>query len=228
MRTTLNNPYYFIKDNIIFNISDFNTQEDPCGKHYKTFDTETRNLKKGTYYTDKNGNWKITTQDGNVQVGLKTAAKQATITANKSVFPYFDVTYQYKDGKTETITYWLDDLITDGDKVSNGKFKNKTIHTKDTETTITYVDFYKKQCLMSMAENTIQGMTLDIIKANNPLLFIGSNVKINGSEATVTASGIAATEDEITNIFKEKIEKYGNDFLKTFNRTCTVNINVEQ
>lgn len=46
MRTTLKNPYYFTKDNVIFKISDSNPSEDACGKHYKKFDTEQKQLKR--------------------------------------------------------------------------------------------------------------------------------------------------------------------------------------
>ena len=120
MRTNLQNPFYFIKDGIIFNIQGSNTKKDECGKHYKTFDTESVELKKGTYYNDKNGNVKIAEDDGTFEVGLKTDKKPETIAANKAVFPYFDVTYRYvQSGNEETVTYWLDDLITDGDKISN-------------------------------------------------------------------------------------------------------------
>ena len=113
MRTNLQNPFYFIKDGIIFNIQGSNTEKDECGKHYKTFDTESVELKKGTYYNDKNGNVKIAEDDGTFEVGLKTDKKPETIAANKAVFPYFDVTYHYvQSGNEETVTYWLDDLIT--------------------------------------------------------------------------------------------------------------------
>ena len=119
MRTNLQNPFYFIKDGIIFNIQGSNTEKDECGKHYKTFDTESVELKKGTYYNDKNGNVKIAEDDGTFEVGLKTDKKPETIAANKAVFPYFDVTYRYvQSGNEETVTYWLDDLITDGDKIT--------------------------------------------------------------------------------------------------------------
>lgn len=46
MRTNLQNPFYFIKDCIIFNIQGSNTEKDECGKHYKTFDTESVELKR--------------------------------------------------------------------------------------------------------------------------------------------------------------------------------------
>ena len=224
MNTTLRNPYYFVKDGIIFDISTSNVQEDPCGKHYKTFDTETVSLKKGTYYLDKNGNRKLTEKDGNFEVSLKTAKETATINANKAVFPYFDVTYKYENGNTETITYWLDNLISDGDKMNGNKFQNKTVHEKDGDIQIPYVEFFKKQCLNKMAINASQGMTLDILKSNNPLLFVGTEMKINGTKAIVSASGIAATEKEVTNAVLEKIKEYGDKILKIFEKSCTVSI----
>ena len=225
MRTSLKNPYYFVKDSVIFNISTTNSDEDPCGKHYKTFDTETKNLKKGTYYFDKNGNRKLTTQDGNVEVSLNTAYKAATITANKSVFPYFDVTYKYNDNSTETVTYWLDDLIEDGDKLTSNKFKNKTIHTETGDTTISYVEFYKKQCLKKLADEITEGITLENLQSNNPFLFVGAKTKLNGSDVTVTSSGIVASDEEISNILIEKIKTYGDKLLEVFGKNCNVTIN---
>lgn len=224
MRTTLNNPYYFVKDGVIFNISSTNTQEDPCGKHYKTFDTKTVTLEKNNYYFDKNGNRLLTTEDGDYEVSLKTAKETATINANKAVFPYFDVTYQYESGNTETVTYWLDDLISDGDKMSGNKFQNKILHEKDSETTISYVEFFKQQCLKQMANNAVQGVTLDVLKANNPFIFVGVETKVNGVKAIVTASSIEATDAEIMNVIKEKIKEYGDNILKIFDKTCEVTV----
>lgn len=226
MNTILKNPYYFVKNGVIFNISSDNSQEDPCGKHYKTFDTETLALKKGMYYMDKNGNRKIVEEDGDFEVSLGTAEETATVNANKAVFPYFDVTYHYvKSGNDETTTYWLDNLICDGDEMNGTKFENKTVHTEDGETTISYVEYFKKKCLDKAANNVIQGMTLDKLKENNPLLFVGAETKLNGVKATITASGIAATDQEILDAVKEKIKEYGDKALEIFEKTCNVTIN---
>lgn len=225
MNTTLKNPYYFVKNGLIFEISTNNTQEDPCGKHYKTFDTEIKALKKGDYYFDKNNTQKIAEEDGDFEVCLKTTEKQETKEANKAVFPYFEVTYQYKEsGNIKTITYWLDDLISDGDEMNGTKFENKTVHTKDGETTISYVEFYKQQCLSKMAEDAVKGMTEDLLKSSNPFLFVGAETKINGVKATVTESTIAATEQEKMDAMKVKIKEYGDKILKVFEKTCNVTI----
>lgn len=226
MNTILKNPYYFVKNNVIFEISTNNTKEDPCGKHYKTFDTETVELKKGRYYFDKNGNRKLAEQDGSFEVSLGTAKETETINKNKAVFPYFDITYTYEEsGNTETITYWLDDLISDGDEMNGSKFQNKTIHTEDGETTLTYIEFFKQECLKHMANDVVNGLTLEALKSNNPFLFVGAKTKINGAKATVTATTIEATDAEIMNVVKEKIKEYGDKVLKIFDKECEITVN---
>jgi hypothetical protein len=224
MNTSLKNPYYFIKDGVIFNILTNNSQKDPCGKHYKTFDTEIKNVKKGTTYYDKNGNIKIAEEDGNVEVSLNTMLNEATITANKSVFPFFEIKYKNKNEDIKTIIYWLDDYISDGDKMVNNKFV-KTIHNEDEETEITFLEFYKKECLNRMLKNVLTGMSLDNVKKSNPFLFINTKTKINGEEVTIIESDLQVTDEEINEIFKEKIKEYGDKILKIFNKTCLVNIN---
>lgn len=156
---------------------------------------------------------------------MNTSDKAATITANKSVFPYFDVTYKYNDNSTETVTYWLDDLIEDGDKLTSNKFKNKTIHTETGDTTISYVEFYKKQCLKKLADEITEGITLENLQSNNPFLFVGAKTKLNGSDVTVTSSGIVASDEEISNILIEKIKTYGDKLLEVFGKNCNVTVN---
>lgn len=251
MRTNLQNPFYFIKDGIIFNIQGSNTEKDECGKHYKTFDTESVELKKGTYYNDKNGNVKIAEDDGTFEVGLKTDKKPETIAANKAVFPYFDVTYHYvQSGNEETVTYWLDDLITDGDKISNNngavelttrtvsnsvRFVNKIVHGTEGDYEISYVEYYKNKCLDKLANDVINGMSLEQLAKNNPLIIVNTKtnplikedteIKFNGAKAFVVSSDISCTNDEIVAYLLGKIKEYGDTkVLKIFDEKCEVKL----
>ena len=227
MRTTLKNPYYFTKDNVIFKISDSNPSEDNCGKHYKKFDTEQKQLKKGSPYFDINCNPKIAENDGAYTVAMKTAVKTATVTANKAVFPYFDVTYTYmKNGTntTETTTFWLDDLIEVGDKMTSGKFQNKTIHKGTTETTQTYVAYFKAQYIDNIVKDIINGVSFDLVKANNALAFVDQETMINGNKVKITQTGIEATTEDILNAIRDKVKEYGDEILKIFEKTCNVTI----
>ena len=241
MRTNLQNPFYFIKDGIIFNIQGSNAEKDECGKHYKTFDTESVELKKGTYYNDKNGNVKIAEDDGTFEVALKTDKKPETIAANKAVFPYFDVTYHYvQSGNEETVTYWLDDLITDGDKISNNngavelttrtvsnsvRFVNKIVHGTEGDYEIPYVEYYMKKCLDKLANDVINGMSLEQLAKNNPLIIVGSETKFNGAKAVVVSSDISCTKEEIVAYLLGKIKEYGDTkVLKIFDEKCEVKL----
>ena len=247
MRTNLQNPFYFIKDDIIFNIQGSNTEKDECGKHYKTFDTELAELKKGTYYNDKNGNVKIAEDDGTIEVGLRTDNKPETIAANKAVFPYFDVTYRYVPSneeeavKEETVTYWLDDLIADGDKISknNGddsvSFVNKSVHGNEGEQEIPYVKYYKNKCLDKLANDVVNGMSIEQLAKNNPFIIVNTEVnplimadteiKFNGAKAIVVSSGISCTNDEIVDYLLRKIKEYGDTkVLKIFDKKCEVKL----
>ena len=231
MRTNLQNPFYFIKDGIIFNIQGSNTKKDECGKHYKTFDTELVELKKGTYYNDKNGNVKIAEADGPIEAGLKTDKKPETIAANKAVFPYFDVTYRYvQSGNEETVTYWLDDLIADGDKITKNasnsiRFVNKTIHGTASDYEIPYVRYYKDKCLDKLANDVVNGMSLEQLTKNNPLIIVGSETMFNGVKAIVVSSGISCTKEEIVDYLLIKIKEYGDTkVLKIFDEKCDVKL----
>ena len=123
----LQNPYYFIKDNVIFKISNSNDENDICGKHYKTFDTETADVQKGQKYTDLHGDKQTATEDGQQNVSKGTDTTTQTINANKEMFPYYEITYTY-DGQTYKSLFWLDKFIETGDKTetTGKKFKNKT------------------------------------------------------------------------------------------------------
>jgi len=236
MRTNLENPFYFVKDNIIYNIQENNSGNDECGKHYKTFDTVSVELKKGSYYYDKNGTVKIAENDGDFEVSLNTTKKESTISANKSVFPHFDVTYQYVgNDKEESVTYWLDDLIADGDKMSGGKFVNKTVHSDNGEKEMTYVEYYKNKCLDSLANDVVNGLSISrlaknypflmVNTKNNPLINADTEIKLNGQKVIVISSDISCSNEEIVEYLLNKIKEYGDEkVLNIFNKSCEVNL----
>lgn len=120
----LSNPYYFFNNNVLYEISNTN-DKDGCGKHLVKFVTEEKTVKKGDTYYDEFNNKCVAEEDGTVNV--------ATTTVNveycKDVFPNFYVEYQDKEtGENGTKYYWLQDMITDGDTLENGKFVINQVH----------------------------------------------------------------------------------------------------
>lgn len=115
--TRLNNPYYFIKNNIVFKISYSMDNDKDCAQHKVTYVTEAKQLKKGDTYRDLHDDAKKAESNGTYQVKTNTQNNAQCAT----VFPYFTVNYT-KSGDTKTVYYWLQDMINDGDTVTNGKF----------------------------------------------------------------------------------------------------------
>lgn len=229
----LKNPFYFIKDKVIFNISNNNDDNDVCGKHYKTFDTESKSLKKGDMYIDAHGNKTTASADGTYNVSKGTDAEAATISANKGVFPYYEVSYSYTaDGTTKTgsTVYWLDEYIKDGDKVeANGQFKNKTIHkSEDDEETMTY-EAYFKTLLLEEIGNAVKGGNSKETIEKTFAVFMADNQKavVDGKSVVVTniTAAVKITENDILNAIKDVIKEYGDKLLKAYEKECEVSVN---
>ena len=132
-RNKLNNPYYFVKDGVIFKINVTNDYKDPCGKHYVTYVTEEKQVEKGQSYINNKGDYVVaeTTGTVNVSTGRVDEATCAT------TFPYFKVT----DTDSNEYYFWLDNFIEKGDVYKSSKFK-KTIHSGETEEEVDFAQDY--------------------------------------------------------------------------------------
>lgn len=228
-KTTLQNPYYFIKDKVLYNISnqqDTNnehTSSGYCGVHKVTYKTETKRVEKGHVYLDLNGNLQTAAEDGDYQV----STGKLNETECKKVFPYFTVTYYKKNpGKEEegiiTKIYWLQYLIQDGDKVdNNGKFTINTNHGS------TYLNVFKEEMKEAVKSAIIGGATIEQLYSMFPLYFFsgqsGKTTKVtdnNGKlvDVTYNTSDVAISANELWQLIyealDEKVRAYANNCLK--------------
>ena len=127
----------------------------------------------------------------------------------------------YVDGQ---ITYFLDSLIEDGDKYSNGTF-TKVVHELDGEQSQekTYFEYYKYLCEQSIRKGIISNVHLeydDIMSTNNfsklgvPEFIVkqkGHTVKVGKTGGGTTATLIDLTE-EIYNTWRtEEVAKKVNE-----------------
>lgn len=120
----LKNPYYFVEDNVIYDISD-KQDADNCGKHLVTYKTASLNgsdkvfVKKGNKYINANGTQTVAPSDGYYPV----STGQIDVDANKTVFPWICLNYK-TDVKSPTRQeyLWLDYLIDDGDRFDGNNF----------------------------------------------------------------------------------------------------------
>lgn len=228
--TSPRNPYYFVNSSVIFKIAYQNPDSDSCAKHYKTFDTESKELKKDQYYIDLHGDVTKAPSDGNYDVSKETADGDSAITANKAVFPWFEVGYSYnvknKDGeevtKTGTQIYWLDNLIEDGDKMNGSKFEKKTVHasTSANEDQVLYTTYYKNLLLEEMAKDFQNGYTKTQIEKKYALFIVGQTANINGIKGEVTSvtASNKITDSNIQDAIKKAIKEYGNKLLKDYDK----------
>ena len=222
----LTNPYYFVKDNVIFNISNSNNDDDICAKHYKTYDTETVELTKGQTYVDNHGDSQIATIDGEYNVSKGTDSETATVTANKGVFPYYEITYTH-EGETHTSLFWLNHLIGVGDKTetSGKKFKNKTIHkTTGSETTMTYEAYFKTLVMKDIHDKIKGGVGKQQIIGEYAMLIVGQETLIDGVIGKITnvTADVKLTETNIIDEIAKVIKEYGDKKLLEYNKQCTV------
>ena len=227
-KTTLQNPYYFIKDKVLYNISnqqDTNnehTSSEGCGVHKVTYKTELKKVEKGQVYLDLHGDLQTANEDTNYSV----STGKLNETACKNVFPYFTVTYNKKNvpaGQGRIIkTYWLQHLIQDGDKVDErGKFAMNEKHGNS------YLDAFKKEMKEAVKSAIIGGATIEQLYSIFPLWFFSGQpdktTKVtdnNGNlvDATYNTSTVAISEEDLwTLIYEaldEKVRAYANNCLK--------------
>ena len=133
--TTLKNPFYFITNEVLFNINE-KQDNDECGQHLVTYKQSLdkdgnpiyKTARSGTYYLDEHHN-KILNDSGS-DISYVVYGDVVDNEKCKDIFPSFDVVYYQNTGTInyETITYYIQDLIADGDKFIDGKFVRNDIH----------------------------------------------------------------------------------------------------
>ena len=235
MGLSIKNHYFFTTSNIIFKIADSNPSNDECGKHYMIFDTEEKPLSRGTKYYDKNENLVTANDDGELkedgkyyyQVKTDHAYGDEALNANKAVFPYFKIKYNSeKNGQTiQTDAYfWLDDLISVGDKMTNGAFVNKTIHANGEDSEMTYLEYYTYETKQRIKQDIVNGATKEDLVQRYPLFFKGSTTIFDGVPAQITETAMQITDEVIIEIIKQKIKEYGDGLLEQFGKTCSVSV----
>lgn len=234
-RNKLNNPYYFVKDDVIFKINVTNYDSDPCGKHYVTYVTESKEVKKGQTYINENGDYVVaaSTTDYDVSTGKINEATCA------NTFPYFKIVGKddSEEPKEYTYYFWLDNFIEAGDVYKSSKFM-KTVHEGDTESTIDFAQYYVDTVKKNIATAIAGGTSFDTAKGSYPsYLFAnkGDKITVNGKEITVNnTNGITTSykktgltlpiisEDGIqTDVLKaidEKTIEYANGMLKNIEK----------
>ena len=226
-RTKLHNPYYYVKDNVVFKISyNLDNADDSCAKHYVTFETESKTMKKGQYYTDLHGDRQKATADGSVNV----STGELNLTECKKAFPYISFTYKVDGNDEETFTevLWFDNAIKAGDKISSNRFV-KTIH-GETESTKDFALVYKNEVLAAIAESVTKGLSIEDAKKAHPAYLFQSNT-FNYNKKKVTRSSISSSaaantfpikDPEITtaviNLINTKSTNYANEMLDNIDK----------
>ena len=226
-RTNLSNPYYYVKSNIIYKISNMcDDVDDPCIKHYVVYETENKELKKGEYYLDVNGNYVQAESAGTYAVSKGIINE----TECKKVFPYITFTYNIDGDNTDyAVLYWLDNFIKDGDQLSGVRFV-KTVH-GETESTEDYAKTYKDEVIEALTNAVIKGQTNEKAKNGQPqLLFAnaGETFTFNGKTVkmkSITSSGgdiFPIKDDEISesvfDTINAKTIAYANSLLNTIDK----------
>jgi hypothetical protein len=226
-RTKLHNPYYYVKDNVVYNISyNLDNPDDSCAKHYVTFETESKSMKKGQYYTDLHGDRQKVAADGNVNV----STGKLDLTECEKNFPYITFTYKVEGDDDDTFTevLWFDNAIKAGDKISSKRFV-KTIH-GETESTQDFALFYKNEVLAAIAESITKGVSVEDAKKSHPAYLFASNT-FNYNKKKVTRSSISSSaaantfpikDTEITtaviDLINTKSTKYANGMLDNIDK----------
>lgn len=226
-KTNLSNPYYYVKSNIIYKISNMcDDVNDSCIKHHVVYETENKELKKGEYYLDVNGNYVQAESDGTYAVSKGIINE----TECKKVFPYITFTYNIDGDNTDyVVLYWLDNFIKDGDQLSGVRFV-KTVH-GETESTEDYAKTYKDEVIEALTNAVIKGQTIEkakngqpqwlFAKAGDAFTFNAKDVKME----SITSSGgnifpIKDTEisESVVATINAKTIAYANSLLNTIDK----------
>lgn len=225
----LRNPYYFIRDNVVYEISD-KQDADGCGKHYVTYVTKPTELKKGAKYLDVNGTMQVAEADGtyNVSNGNVDLTETPKMSPNFLTFPWACITYvEEEGGKPKKEYLWLDYLIEDGDKVEVvNRVEKFVINDKHSEGANSYVGLYKQQLINEFKARVKNGYAIAEIKKRMPEYVIANandTILVNGKKVifqSITDSdnvGLHFTdedmEDYVYEAYKEQIIAYANRLL---------------
>lgn len=192
-RTNLRNPYYYVKSDVIFKISDKKTDmDDSCAQHYVTYVTEKKAVNAGDVYVNLHGDKVKASANGNVDVSTGEIKVGGNDGCDK-VFPHFKIT----DSENNDYYYWLDEFISDGDVVVDGYFK-KTVH-GDTEGVIDFSTYYLNGVKMKIANGMVKGDKFNKLKSSYPAyLFADAGDEINVNGKVVTVASVTASDSEVS------------------------------
>lgn len=183
-KATLDNPFYFISDGILFKIS--NTQDqDKCGKHKVTYnpllDSDkqplTKDVKKDEIYLDEHHDEQKASADGTKTV----YGNELNHTECAKTFPHFEVNYTYTQGTDENQTttpvqihYYLQSMIEVGDKFTNNTFVRNNVHTSEND--VDYITEFQNSIKKDIKDYAESGYTLEQIKNLVPHWYLTSNI----------------------------------------------------
>ena len=239
----LKNPYYFIKNNVVYEISE-NQDTDNCGQHYVTFNVVSLTgndkifVKKGDRYLDVHGTPTVAPTDGYYEVSTGVL----NIEQNKLVFPWICVEYKTKpeDRETKSEYLWLDYLIDDGDSFDGTKFIMNQQHAPENGS---YVEYFREQVLDKIGLYLANGYTDVDIKRSFPDYLLAeqygenipedatANITVDGKKVylvNVTTSSedenfeMGVSEEDMLEAFykycNEQVITYANRLLKKYNK----------
>jgi uncharacterized protein RhaS with RHS repeats len=122
---TLKNPYYYINNGVLYNISDKEIDKDiegasdrRKGNHLVTYITEPKELESGSKYYDLHNDEKVADTAGTYQV----STNKINVEECKKTFPYATINYIDDEENEYQEVLWLQNLIKEGDTYKDGKF----------------------------------------------------------------------------------------------------------
>lgn len=219
--TTLNNPYYFFNNNVLYNISNSNT-EDEAGEHLVTYELTPDVLSKDDEYLDAHGDVQVVPPDGGEPIDGQEDKYLISIKTNTlndeecaKTFPHFVVNYETIPEDEESMTqqihvyYWLQSLINDGDTVVDNDGAKKFVQRGE----VSYIQQFNNSVEEELNELIQNSMTLDNIKKRIPIYCfdpgeegIETTISVDGKQTKVKYVGTTldvpttteATESEVT------------------------------
>lgn len=189
----LKNPYYFINNNTVYKI-DFNQDKDKCGEHKVVYKTEEKELEKGKWYYNLNGDYVQATSNGTYQVKTDELKDDAC----SQIFPNFVVKYTDEEGTEVDVYYYLQDLIQDGDTFDGTKFIQKPGHGDSTN----YIQSFQTQLNEELAKLVASGKTIEQIKKILPHYYFepSANVEENKQIIMVGCKKVSVTYNGVEGI----------------------------